>query len=101
MDIIQDRVAGAGFRQNGGKLRLPDTLGQPRTGGAFAEVFFDVVGQASDLFVLIRWRNGNQNRFIESAADYFYLAGLRQRSQFLKVFRVIFFDPSEQRPGVV
>src|SRR5437764_8465630 len=43
MNVIEYRVSDVRFRQNRSKLRLPDALGQPGTGGAFAEMFFDVV----------------------------------------------------------
>ena len=54
MDVVHERVADAGRGQRGGKLRLPNALGEPRTGRTTAEVLFQVVGEARDLFALVR-----------------------------------------------
>jgi hypothetical protein len=61
----------------------------------------DISGQAGDLFVLIFGGNGNKDRFVETAADEFHLAGLGQISQAREIFRPVFLDPDEQRPGIV
>jgi len=65
----------------GRELRLPNALGEPRPGRKTAEVLFEIGGKARDLFALIfRW-NGDENGFVESAADEFHLSVLDQLFQ--------------------
>src|SRR6266478_6667812 len=44
MNIVENGVSNVGLREDGGELRLPDTLGEPGTGGALAEVMLDIIG---------------------------------------------------------
>ena len=64
-------------------------------------MFFEVGGEASDLFALIFGRNGNQDGLVEAATDELHLSTLDKCSQASEVFGAIFLDPGEQRPGVV
>src|SRR6266481_4048786 len=101
MDVIDKRVSDVCGCEGGGKLRLPDALGKPCAGRKPAEVFLEISCQARNLFALIFGRNRNQDRFVETAADQFHLAGLDQLFQASEIFRPMFFDPGEQRSGIV
>jgi len=47
VDVVKDRVLNIGLREDGSELRLPDTLGEPRTGGTLAEMVLDIVSQTN------------------------------------------------------
>ena len=64
-------------------------------------MFFEIGSQARDLFVLIFGGNGNQDGLVKAATDEFHLTTLDECSQASEIFGAIFFDPREQRPGVV
>ena len=64
-------------------------------------MFFDVVGEAGDLFVAVFRRNGDQDRLIKSAAGHFHLAALHQRAQQIEIFGMGALDPFQQRAGVM
>jgi hypothetical protein len=64
-------------------------------------VFLEIGGQSGDLLVLILGRNGNEDRFVEAAANELDLARLDQLLQADEIFRPMVLDPGEQRPGIV
>src|SRR3989441_480991 len=67
--VINERVSDICGGQRAGELRLPHALGKPSAGRELAEEFFEIDSQARDLFPLIFGRNGNQDRYVEAAAD--------------------------------
>ena len=101
MHVVHKGVGDVGGSKGGGKLGLPNTFGEPSAGRLAAEVFLKVGGQAGDLFALIFGGNGNQNGLIEAATDELYLAALDELSQAHEILGTIFFDPGEQRPGIM
>ncbi len=101
VDIVEDSVLDIGFGKDGSELWLPDTLREPGTGGALAEMMLDIVSQTNQLHALIGVRDGDKDRLVETAANHFHLAGFHQRFQTLKIFRAILFDPGEQWTGIV
>ena len=101
MNVINKRVGDTSGGKRGGKLWLPNALGEPRAGRRLAEVLLQVGGQASNLFVLILGRNGDQDGLVEAAADKFHLAGLDQLFQANEILRPMFLNPGEERPGIV
>src|SRR3989440_9947442 len=101
MHVIDERVGDVGGGQGGGKLGLPNTLGEPGTGRKPAEVFLEIGSQTRNLLALIFGRNRDQDRFIEAAADQFHLAGLDQLFQANEILWPMFLDPGEKRPGIV
>jgi len=101
MHVVYERVGNVRGGESCGKLRLPDALGKPRTRRNPAEVFFDIGGQARDLFALIFGRDGNQDRFVEAAANEFDLTALDESSQASEILRPVLFDPGKQRAGIV
>jgi hypothetical protein len=50
---------------------------------------------------LILGRDGDQDRFIETATDKFHLAGLDQLFQASKILRPMLLDPRKKRPRIV
>src|SRR5271165_164110 len=101
MDIVEERVAYAGIVQDAGKLRFPNALGKPRALWALAKMVLDVVGETGDLFLLVLRGDAHENGFVEAAADHFDLSALNQFAQFYKIFRAIFFQPLQERAGIV
>jgi len=51
--------------------------------------------------VLIFGRDGNQDRFVEAAANEFDLTALDESSQASEILRPVLFDPGEERAGIV
>src|SRR2546430_3451230 len=101
MHVVNQGISNIGRGKRGGKLWLPNALGEPRAGRWLAEVLLQVGGQASNLFVLIFGRNRDQNGLVETATDEFHLAGLDQIFQPGKILRPMFLNPGEERPGIV
>jgi len=101
MDVIDKGISDVRGGKHGGKLWLPDALGEPGTGGKLAEMFLEISGKAGDLLELIFGRDGDQNRFVKAATDEFHLAGLDKIFQASEIVRPVFLDPGEQRPGIV
>jgi hypothetical protein len=64
-------------------------------------MFLDVIRQPGNLLLSIRRRYGNKDRFVEAAANQFHLAGGHQFPQAIKIFRMIFLNPQQQRAGIV
>jgi hypothetical protein len=64
-------------------------------------MFFDVGGQTRDLFALIFGRNGNQDGFVEAAANELDLTALDESSQASEILRPVLFDPCEEWAGIV
>ena len=60
-----------------------------------------IAAEPNELHALVGVRDGNKNRLVETAAHHFYLSGLHQGFQALKIFRAILLDPGEQRTGIV
>ncbi len=52
-------------------------------------------------FALIFGRDGNQDRFVEAAANEFDLTALDESSQAGEILRPVLFDPCEQWAGIV
>jgi len=101
MHVVHERVGNVRGGKNSGKLRLPNALGEPRARRNPAKVFFDIGGQTRDLFALIFGRDGNQDRFVKTAANEFDLTALDQSSQASEILRPVLFDPCEERAGIV
>ena len=101
VNVINKRVGDTSGGKRGGKLWLPNALGEPSAGRQLAKVLLQVGGQASNLFVLIFGRNRDQNGLVETATDEFHLAGLDQIFQAGKILRPMFLNPGEERPGIV
>jgi len=101
MHVVHERVGNVRGGKSSGKLGLPDALSEPRARRNPAEVFFDVGGQTRDLFALIFGRNGNQDRFVEAAANEFDLTALDESSQASEILRPVLFDPCEEWAGIV
>ena len=101
MNVVEQSVADARGVQYRRELRLPDAFGQPRARGAPAKVMFEIGGEASDLFALIVGRNADENGFVEAAANHFNLSTLDQGAELGEIFRAIFFEPLQQRAGIV
>jgi len=99
--IVDEGVTDVSFREGGRQLRFPDAFGKPGARGAFAEVFFEVIGEAGDLFDAIGLGNGDQDRFVETAADQFDLAGSDEIAEADEIVRMMFFDPEKERAGVM
>ena len=53
------------------------------------------------MFGLIRTRNGNENRLVETTADELDLAGGDELAQKIQKLRVVLLAPVEQRAGVM
>lgn len=62
---------------------------------------FDVIREPGDLHTLVRGRDSNQNGFVKPAAKQFDLAIFYQHFQELEIFRMMLFDPGEQRARIV
>ena len=101
MDVVDKSVVDSGRGKSGGELRLPDALGDPCAGGATAEMVFEIGGQAGDLFALVLGRDRDKDGFVKPAADQFDLASADESFQAAKIFGTIFFNPGEQRAGIV
>ena len=97
MIVVDQRVAHAGRGQRRGKLRFPNTFGEPRSTGATTEVFFDVVGQPDDLLMAVFGRYHDQDGFVVSPADHFDLARFHHGAKPFEIFRVRVFQQFEQR----
>ena len=57
MHVVNQGISNIGRGKRGGKLWLPNALGEPSAGRQLAKVLLQVGGQASNLFVLIFGRN--------------------------------------------
>ncbi len=101
MHVINQSVGNIRGGKRGGKLRLPNALSEPRAGRHFAEVLLQIGGEACNLFVLILGRNGDQDGFVETATDKFYLAGLNQLFQAGDILGPMLLNPGEKRAGIV
>ncbi len=101
MNVVDQSVVDGGCGKRGGKLRLPDTLGDPGAGRTMAEMFFEIGGQAGDLFALVLGRDGDENGFVKAAADQLDLSGADEGFQAREIFGTMLFDPGEQRTGIV
>ena len=101
MDVVDKSVVDSGRGKSGGELRLPDALGDPSTGGATAEMVFEIGGQADDLFALVLGRDGDKDGFVKPAADQLDLARADEGFQATEIFGTILFNPGEQRAGIV
>jgi hypothetical protein len=101
MHVVHERVGNVRGSKNSGKLGLPDALGEPRARRNTAEVFFDIGGQTRDLFALIFGGDGNQDRFVKTAANEFDLTALDESSQASEILRPMLFDPCEEWAGIV
>ena len=101
VDVIHKRVGDVCGGECGWKLGFPDTFGEPSAGGKLAEMSFEIGGEARDLFSLIFRRDRNQNGFVKAAANELDLAALDQFFQAREIFGAMFFDPGEERAGVV
>jgi len=101
MHVVHERVGNVRGGKSSGKLGLPDALSEPRARRNPAEVFFDVGGQTRDLFALIFGRDGNQDRFVEAAANEFDLTALDESSQASEILRPVLFDPCQEWAGIV
>jgi hypothetical protein len=64
-------------------------------------MFFDVVRQTQDLVLAVLGRDGDEDRFVETAADDFNLAAGDELVEAMEIFGMRAFDPFEQRAGVV
>ena len=62
---------------------------------------FEVGREAGDLLALIFGWDGDENRFVETAADEFDLAFRDESLQARKILTAIRFDPLEQRTRIV
>ncbi len=98
MNIIHERVGDSRARQHGRKLRLPDALGQPRSCGRLAKMFFEVVRHEAHLFLLVLRRNGDKHGLVLAAAHELRLPAPRKFPQQLEKLRMLSLDPFEQRP---
>jgi len=101
VDVIDKRVCDVCSGKGGRELRLPNALGEPRAGRKTAEVFFEIGGKSRDLFALIFGRDGDENRFVKSAAHEFHMAGAYQFFQTNEILGAMLFDPGEKRTGIV
>src|SRR2546427_12205693 len=66
MAVVDEGVGDAGCREVGGKLRLPDALGEPQSGRIRAEALLQVVAHPADLLQAIFSWQRCQNRLGES-----------------------------------
>src|SRR5271167_1697455 len=64
-------------------------------------MLFNVVSEASELFDLIGFRDGDQNWFIKPPSDQFDLATGHELAEAGEIFRTVFLDPEKQRTGVM
>jgi len=101
VNVVENGIANVGFGQNGSELRLPDALSKPCAGRTLAKMVLEIVGETDELHALVRGRNGNENRLVEAAADHFDLAYFHQSLQTLEIFWAVFFNPGEQRTGIM
>src|SRR5271155_18668 len=62
---------------------------------------FEVGGEAGGLFALIVGGDAEEDGFIDAAANHFTLSALDQGAELDEIFRAIFFEPQEQRAGIV
>jgi hypothetical protein len=62
---------------------------------------FEIGSEARDLFALVLGRDGDKDGFVKSATDQLDLAGADESLQAGEIFGAIFFDPGEQRAGIV
>jgi hypothetical protein len=60
-----------------------------------------VVREAHDLIMTVLGRDGDENRFVKAAADYFHLAAGDKFAESLEIFRMSAFHPLKQGAGVV
>ena len=60
-----------------------------------AKMFFKIGGQARDLLSLVFWRDGDEDRFVEAAADQFDLSSGDERFQTGEILGTVLFDPGE------
>src|SRR5580698_4316350 len=99
MDVVDEGVADVCRGKRGGKLRLPNSLGDPGTCRATTEVFLEVAGQAGDLFALVLGGDRDQDGFVETATDEFDLPGADEGLEAREIFGTMLFDPVEERTG--
>ena len=99
--VVYERVGDVGGSEGSGKLRLPHALGKPGARRALPEMFLEIAGQAGDLLELVFGRDGDENWFVEAAADEFDLPALDQLSQAVKIFWAVLLNPNKQRPGIM
>src|ERR1700735_2114859 len=67
-------------------MRLPHTLGEPCAARTNAQMTFEVIREARDLFQAIGRRNCDENRLVKSAAEQFDLPIANQRAQAIEVW---------------
>ena len=101
MNVVDESVVDSGGGQCRGELRLPDALGDPGACGATAKMVFKIGRETRDLFALILRGDGDEDGFVETAANEFYLSGGDEGFQPDKILGAIFFDPSEERARIV
>jgi len=101
MDVVDKSVVDSGGGKSGGELRLPNALSDPGARGATAEMVFEIGGQAGDLFALVFGRDGDKDGFVKAATDQLDLPSADEGFQAGEIFGTIFFDPGEQRAGIV
>src|SRR2546427_13023666 len=99
--VVYEGVGNVRGGKRGGKLGLPDALGEPRAGRNPAEVFLQIGGQARNLLELIFGRDGDKDRLIEAAANELDLSALDQFFQANEILRPMILDPGKQRPGIM
>jgi len=101
MHVVNERVGNVCGAKSGGKLGLPNPLGEPRAGRQPAEVLLEIGAEARNLFVLNLREEWNQDRFVEAATNEFHLASLDQLFQASKILGPMLLNPGKKRPGIV
>src|SRR5262249_7120924 len=97
MKIVHQRVTHLSRGQHGWQLWLPDAFGKPSSRRLFAEMPFDVTGEALDLFALVFRRDNRENRLEKSPPDDFPLLTADHGTQQLEILGMVSFDPQQQR----
>ena len=64
-------------------------------------MLLDVIREANDLIALVGRRNRYQDRLVKSAADHLHLTAPHEFAQPFEIFRMMRFDPRQQRARVV
>src|ERR1700761_3509402 len=77
-------------------MRLPHALGEPCAARTNAQMTFEVIREARDLFQAIGRRNCDENRLVESAPAQSGLPLANQRARAIEVCGAISLDPFEQ-----
>ena len=99
--VVDQGVANAGVGEVGGKLRLPDPLGEPESPGVDTEAPAHRLVHPVDLFDPVLARQRGEHRLVEAGQQDLDAAVGGEAAQPVEVCRLVVLEPLEQRPAQV